>query len=77
MNPFTNISIRELTTWMRVMKESGNTAKQITDDLFLIDDLLGIQKTHMLLIRKKGLKTQIENRIGVEVGDVPKDMNRK
>lgn len=44
------------------------TAKEITDDIKLIDDLLVLQKCQSLLRRKRNLKTQIDQRLGLEIG---------
>lgn len=48
--------------------KNGFTAKEITDDIKLIDDLLVLQKCQSLLRRKRNLKTQIDQRLGLEIG---------
>jgi hypothetical protein len=75
---FSQISIRELPTWMKVFRMEGITDKEeILNDLILIDDLLVLQKSQSLLNRKKNLKAQLEARIGIELGHKPKNLNRK
>ncbi len=70
INGFTVISIRELPTWVKVLQNSPDiTSKEdMLAELTLIDDLLVLQKAQALLTRKKNLKTQLEARIGKELG---------
>jgi hypothetical protein len=65
---FNLIELRELPTWVDVLRQQGKTPEEMLADLTLIDDLLVLQKTQSLLLRKKSLKTQIDARIGVELG---------
>lgn len=70
MSGFIQISIRELPTWIKVLKKDPNmkTAEDILKELTLIDDLLVLQKSKSLLTRKRGLKDQLEARIAKELG---------
>jgi len=70
MSGFIQISIRELPTWIKVLKKDPNmkTAEDILKELTLIDDLLVLQKSQSLLTRKRGLKDQLEARIAKELG---------
>ena len=67
---FNSISIRELPTWVKVLKNSPDikTKEDMLSDLQLIDDLLTLQKAQSLLNRKKNLKKQLEARIAMELG---------
>lgn len=70
MSVFIQISIRELPTWIKVLKKDPNmkTAEDMLKELTLIDDLLVLQKSKSLLTRKRGLKDQLEARIAKELG---------
>lgn len=69
---FTNIPIRDLPIWVKVFKNDGITsAKEMQQELTLIDDLLTLQKSQSLLKRKKRLRDQLEDRIGAELGLKP------
>jgi hypothetical protein len=70
MSGFIQISIRELPTWIKVLKKDPNmkTAEDMLKELTLIDDLLVLQKSKSLLTRKRGLKDQLEARIAKELG---------
>lgn len=70
MSGFVQISIRELPTWIKVLKKDPNmkTAEDMLKELTLIDDLLVLQKSKSLLTRKRGLKDQLEARIAKELG---------
>lgn len=69
MSEFSQISIKELPTWIKVFKKDGVTDPlEILQDLTLIDDLLVLQKSQSLLRRKKNLKALIENRIAYDLG---------
>lgn len=73
---FRQISIRELPTWVKVLREDGITDKiEMLAELTLIDDLLTLQKSKSLLNRKRNLKTQLEARIGQELGHKPVNLN--
>jgi hypothetical protein len=65
---FNLIELRELPTWVEVLKQQGKTPEEMLADLTLIDDLLVLQKSKSLLLRKKSLKIQMDARIGVELG---------
>lgn len=65
---FEQIQLKELNTWINVLKQEGKTTEEMLDDLTLIDELLILQKSKSLLLRKKSLKTQMDVRIGVECG---------
>ena len=67
---FNSISIRELPTWVKVLRncEDNNTKEDMLSELQLIDDLLTLQKAQSLLNRKKNLKKQLEARIAMELG---------
>jgi hypothetical protein len=78
INPFSVIALRELPTWVKVYKNDGVTnAKEIMNELALIDDLLIISKTHSLLNRKRGLKTMLEARISKELNHKTINLNTK
>lgn len=69
---FTNIPIRDLPIWVKVFKNDGITsAKEMQQELTLIDDLLTLRKSQSLLNRKKRLRDQLEDRIGTELGLKP------
>jgi hypothetical protein len=76
---FQQIKIRELPTWVKVMKKDPEikTTEDMFAELTLIDDLLTLQKIKSLLNRKKNLKTQLEARIGLEIGHKPPNLNIK
>ena len=65
---FNLIELRELPTWVDVLRRQGKTPEEMLTDLTLIDDLLVLQKSSSLLLRKKSLKVQMDARIGVELG---------
>ena len=65
---FEQIELRELPTWIEILKQQGKTTEEMLGDLTLIDDLLVLQKAKSLLLRKKSLKIQMDARIGVELG---------
>jgi len=67
---FNQISIRELPTWVKVLKTSEDikTNMDMLAELTLIDDLLVLMKSKSLLNRKRNLKQQLEGRIGQELG---------
>lgn len=74
---FSQIKTRELPTWIKALKASGCEDKEeILADLTLIDDLLTLQASQALLRRKKNLKTQLEARIGYELGHKTENLNR-
>ena len=74
---FNQIAIRELPTWVKVLKEDGLSKEEMLNELTLIDDLLTLQKSQSLLSRKKNLKAQLEARIGYELGHQIPNLNRK
>ena len=76
---FNQINIRELPSWVKVFKKEGDiNAEQILQELTLIDDLLMLQKSQSLLNRKKGLKNQLEARIGQDLQHrLPNNLNRR
>jgi hypothetical protein len=76
---FSQIAIRELPTWIKVLRSQGITNKEeILKELTLIDDLLTLQKSpQSLLNRKRNLKSQLEARIGMELGHRTKNLNIK
>lgn len=65
---FEQIQIKELPTWVEILKQQSKTPEEMLADLTLIDDLLVLQKSKSLLLRKKSLKIQMDARIGVELG---------
>jgi hypothetical protein len=73
------IKIKELPTWIKVLKNSPDieTKEDMLAELILIDDLLEFQACKSLLTRKRGLKDQLEARIGLELGYKPANMNVK
>lgn len=76
MNAFREISIKDLPIWIKVFREQGITDKmEMLNDLNLIDDLLTLQKCQSLLNRKRNLKTQLEARIGKELGHKTVNLN--
>lgn len=77
MTTFQQIAIRELPTWVNVLKAEGLTKEDMLADLELIDDLLVLQKSKSLLNRKKNLKAQLEARIGLSLGHKADNLNRK
>jgi hypothetical protein len=48
--------------------KKDSTAKELTADIKLIDDLLMLQKSKSLLNKKRNLKQQIDHRLNIEVG---------
>ena len=62
------IELRDLPTWVDVLRQQGKTPEEMLADLTLIDDLLVLQKSKSLLLRKKSLNLQIDARIGIELG---------
>lgn len=78
MSTFKQIQIRELPTWVNVLKENGIFDKvEMLAELNLIDDLLTLQKSQSLLNRKRGLKDQLEARIAFEIGLPFKNQNTR
>lgn len=79
MQGFSQISIKELPTWIKVLKDSPDikTKEDMFFELALIDDLLVLQKSKSLLNRKTKLKTQLEARIGYELGHKTNNQNIK
>lgn len=78
MSAFKQIQLRELPTWVKVLKEDGITDKEeMLTELNLIDDLLTLQKSQSLLNRKRGLKDQLEARIAYEIGLPFKNQNTR
>jgi len=77
MSGFRQISIRELPTWVKVFRSDPEmkTAEDMLAELTLIDDLLVLQKSKSLLTRKRGLREQMEARIGMELGYKPANLN--
>ena len=77
-NPFSQIQIRELPTWLSVLREHGMTdPEEIFEELTLIDDLLILVKSQSLLNRKHRLKDQLEARIGLSLGHKIPNLNTK
>jgi hypothetical protein len=76
---FSQIQIRELPTWVKVLQKSPDikSKQDMLDELELIDDLLVLQKSQSLLTRKKNLKTQLEARIGKHLGHKFPNLNVK
>jgi len=72
---FRQIATRELPTWIDVFKADGMKKDEMLSELELIDDLLVLLKSKSLLNRKKNLKTQLEARIGLELGHKPVNLN--
>lgn len=79
ISQFRQIQIRELPTWVKVMKNSPDikTTEDMLNELTLIDDLLTLQASKALLNRKKGLGQLLEARIGKELGYTTPNLNRK
>jgi len=78
INQFNQIALRELPTWINVLREDGITDKEeMLRELNLIDDLLTLQKSQSLMNRKRNLKSQLEARIGMELGHKPVNLNSK
>ena len=77
-NPFSQIKISELPTWVKVFKEQGVTdPEEVFQELTLIDDLLILCKSKSLLNRKRRLKDQLEARIGQYLGHKTPNLNTK
>jgi len=78
INGFRQIALRELPTWVNVLKASPDieTKEDMLAELTLIDDLLIIQKSQSLLRRKKNLKQQLEDRISFELGHINHNSKR-
>lgn len=77
-NPFSQIKISELPTWVKVFKEQGVTdPEEVFQELTLIDDLLILCKSQSLLNRKRKLKDQLEARIGQYLGHKTPNLNTK
>ena len=79
---FNNISIRDLPVWIKVQKlETPEMTQEnkldMLSDLVLIDDLLTLIKSQSLLRRKKNIKQQIEDRIGLDCNHRVKFPNEK
>jgi hypothetical protein len=80
MSSFRNISIRELPTWVKVLQQEPDAITdkfELLAELNLIDDLLTLQKSQSLLNRKRNLKTQLEARIGLELGHNVPNLNAR
>lgn len=80
MSSFKQIAIRELPTWVKVLQQEPNAITdkyELLAELNLIDDLLTLQKSKSLLSRKRNLKSQLEARIGFELGHNTPNLNRK
>lgn len=73
---FEQITIKELPTLARVIKNQGKSNEEVLNDLTLIDDLLTLQKSKNLLNKKKSLKAQINARVDFELGYQPENTNR-
>ena len=58
---FSQISIRELPTWVKVLKNSEDikTKEDMLSELTLIDDLLVLMKSKCLLNKKRNLKLNL------------------
>lgn len=79
MSSFRQISIKELPTLVKALQQEPDpiTDKhELLAELNLIDDLLTLQKSQSLLRRKRGLKEQLEARIGLELGIKTQNLNR-
>jgi len=74
---FKQIATRELPCWVNVLKAEGLEKEKMLSELELIDDLLVLMKSKSLLNRKKNLKTQLEARIGLELGHKPANLNTR
>lgn len=74
---FSQIEVRELPTWVKVLKRESLNASEMLNELTLIDDLLVLQKSQSLLNRNKGLKNQLEARIGKDLKHQLPNLNRK
>lgn len=74
---FQQIALKELPTWVNVLKAEGLTKEEMLADLELIDDLLVLQKSKSLLNRKKNLKAQLEARIGMSLGHKVGNLNTR
>lgn len=70
ISDFSLISIRELPTWIKVLKreEPKPDLIEMLQDLTLIDDLLVLMKSQSLMRKKHGLKEQLERRINYDLG---------
>lgn len=70
INPFVEIKIREIPSWIKVFKDDPDikTNEDILNELTLIDELLQLQATKALLNKKIGLGKLLENRIAKELG---------
>lgn len=79
MESFKQIQLRELPIWVKVLKGCDDvvTKEDMLSELNLIDDLLTLQKSQSLLNRKKNLKSQLEARIGKELGHRTINLNSK
>lgn len=71
---FNTITDKEAATWLKVIAKSDDM-EETASIVHLIDDCLTLQKGKSLLTRKKGLTTLLKNRITVECGSKPKNMN--
>lgn len=76
---FRQITAHELLVWSKVLSEDQecNGVSDVLNELELIDDLLVLQKTKSILNRKRNLKTQLEARIGKELGHDRINLNIK
>lgn len=65
LSDFKCIQIRELPTWIKVLKQDSDiiTKEDMLDELELIDDLLSIQRSKSLMLRKTKLSFLLEARI--------------
>jgi hypothetical protein len=68
---FNQIKLRELPTWAKVYRttEPNMSSEEILAELTLIDDLLTIQKSQSLLLKRgHKFKLLLEGRIAKELG---------
>lgn len=69
--------MKELPVWVRILREEALSKEEMLTELELIDDLLSLVKAKSLLNRKKNLRTQLEARIGMNLGHKPTNLNIK
>ena len=69
---FSQIKLRELPTWVKVLKKENLTPEQMLEDLELIDRLLIIQKSKSLMNRKSNFKNQIDKLLSLHLGQTVK-----
>jgi hypothetical protein len=70
MSNFSMITNDELACWVEVFAEENPevTPEEIMSELTLINRLLVMQKNFVLLTRKRGLKTELDQIIGHHLG---------